>query len=407
MGSPLIFFTVTASWFGAASTIATVQKGIQVGFQAVWLLGIPTIITLMVFVLLNHKIRKLHFISLPILLNNFYGKPVATLSSFLIFFYMIVLAASQFVAWGKFVGQFIGEGYQQTILIGAVIVIIYSYFGGYLSVVLTDGLQFMLLLAAIIYLAFSLKNNTINLNPADLNLFNNPEKNLLMTLSFVLAWIISPIIWQRIASARSSKSSRNGLVTSITAFIILYLLIIYIAIQLRRFPANQFAAIIKQFLPPAGNTLVFLGIAAAIMSTADSAINIGALTLVKDVFKIKSPKKIIIYSKLSTLVSGIFAVLIAFKFKSIIQTLGLASMIMAVGLFLPGIYAIFFKKRKPLAGLLSLIIGGTYALLVFVNTYNLGLPIPPWPYSLPLGLGLAILGFGLGYFIEGWRKRKI
>jgi len=404
LGGSLIFFTVTASWFGAASTIATIQEGIQSGFQAIWLLGIPTITTLIVFILLNRKIRTLNFVSLPVFLNKFYGKPVATFSAFLIFFYMTVLAASQFVAWGIFVGQFIGEDYQITIMIGALIVIIYSYFGGYLSVVLTDGLQFFLLVAAIIYLIFFLKPDTITFNTADFNLFDNLEKNLLMTLSFVLAWIISPIIWQRIASARSTQTARNGLILSTITFLFLYLFIIYIAIQFRRFPTDNFAVIIKQFIPLSGNTLVFIGIAAAIMSTADSAINIGALTLVKDVFKIKNQKKIILYSKISTLISGIFAVLIAFKFKSIIQTLGLASMIMAVGLFLPGIYAILFKKRKPLAGLFSLTIGGTYAILVFFNTYGLGIPIPPWPYSLPLGMGLALFSFVVGYLMDSRRK---
>jgi SSS family solute:Na+ symporter len=405
LGSTLIFFTVTASWFGAASTIATVEKGIQNGFQAIWLLGIPTIVTLTIFILLNRRIRKLQFVSLPVFLNTFYGKTVAIISAVLIFFYMTVLAASQFVAWGKFVGLFIGEDYQVTILIGALIVIIYSYFGGYLSVVLTDGLQFFLLLAAVLYLVFFLKDHPTPITSADLNLFNNLENNLLMTLSFVLAWIISPIIWQRIGSARSSKSSRNGLVLSTITILILYLFVIYISIQLRRFPETDFASILKQFVPLSGHTIIFIGIAAAIMSTADSAINIGALTLVKDVFSIKNPRKIIRYSKVSTLISGLFAVLIALRFKSIILTLGLASMIMAVGLFLPGMYALFFKKRKPLAGLFSLTVGGMYAILVFFNAYGLGLPIPPWPYSLPLGMGLAILGFGLGYGLDN-RKNK-
>jgi SSS family solute:Na+ symporter len=405
LGSALVFFTVTASWFGAASTIATVQKGIQIGFQAIWLLGIPTIITLIIFILLNQKIRKLKFVSLPVFLNTFYGKTVAIISAFLIFIYMTVLAASQFVAWGKFVGQFIGEGYQITILIGALIVIIYSYFGGYLSVVLTDGLQFFLLLAAVLYLAFFLKGSSPNFSSADFNLFSNLENNLLMTLSFVLAWIISPIIWQRIASARSSKFSRSGLILSAISILFLYIMIIYIAIQLRRFPGADFATIIKQFVPLSGHTIVFIGIAAAIMSTADSAINIAALTLVKDVFKIKSPKRVMLYSKGSTLISGLFAVLIAFKFKSIILTLGLASMIMAAGLFVPGMYAIFFKKRKPLAGLFSLTMGGIYAMLVFFNTYGLGLPIPPWPSALPLGMGLAIFSFGLGYLLDNRRNK--
>jgi SSS family solute:Na+ symporter len=371
LGTFLIFFTVTASWFGGASTIATIDDAYKKGFESIWLIGIPTILTIFIFVLINKKIREIHFVSLPIFLNKYYGKLVSSFASFLIFFYMTVLAASQFVAWGKFVSIFIEENYEVTVITGAVIVILYSYLGGYISVVLTDGLQFFLLTLSIIYLILSLKNNIHYIQPSDLNIFSNIQYNMLMAISFTLAWLISPIIWQRISSANTKKSSKRGLIISIIAFSILYILIILIAICLRKFPVNSnfFSNIIKNSLPLSGSILVFIGIGAAIMSTADSAINIGALTLVKDVFNLKDKKNVILYSKISTFISGSLAVLIALEFNSIIKTLGLASEIMAEGLFIPGMYALFFKKRKPFAALLSIILGGGFSIIVFITVY--------------------------------------
>lgn len=408
LGAFLIFFTVTASWFGGASTIATIDDAYKKGFESIWLIGIPTILTIFIFVLINKKIREIHFVSLPIFLNKYYGKLVSSFASFLIFFYMIVLAASQFVAWGKFVSIFIDENYEVTVITGAVIVILYSYLGGYISVVLTDGLQFFLLTLSIIYLILSLKNNIHYIQPSDLNIFSNIQYNILMAISFTLAWLISPIIWQRISSANTKKSSKRGLIISIIAFSILYILIILIAICLRKFPVNSnfFSNIIKNSLPLSGSILVFIGIGAAIMSTADSAINIGALTLVKDVFNLKDKNKVIPFSKISTFISGSLAVLIALEFNSIIKTLGLASEIMAEGLFIPGMYALFFKKRKPFAALLSIILGGGFSIIVFINAYGLKLPIPEWPYSLPYGLSLSLIGFLIGYFIDKKNKKQ-
>jgi SSS family solute:Na+ symporter len=408
LGTFLIFFTVTASWFGGASTIATIDDAYKKGFESIWLIGIPTILTIFIFVLINKKIREIHFVSLPIFLNKYYGKLVSSFASFLIFFYMTVLAASQFVAWGKFVSIFIEENYEVTVITGAVIVILYSYLGGYISVVLTDGLQFFLLTLSIIYLILSLKNNIHYIQPSDLNIFSNIQYNMLMAISFTLAWLISPIIWQRISSANTKKSSKRGLIISIIAFSILYILIILIAICLRKFPVNSnfFSNIIKNSLPLSGSILVFIGIGAAIMSTADSAINIGALTLVKDVFNLKDKKNVILYSKISTFISGSLAVLIALEFNSIIKTLGLASEIMAEGLFIPGMYALFFKKRKPFAALLSIILGGGFSIIVFINAYGLKLPIPEWPYSLPYGLSLSLIGFLIGYFIDKKNKKQ-
>ncbi len=411
LGSFLIFFTVTASWFGAASTIATVNAAYKIGYNAIWMLGIPTIFTIIVFVLINKKVRETHFISLPVLLEKYYGKPVAAFASFLIFFYMVVLAASQLVAWGTFISHFTGQSYAITVITGALVIIIYSYLGGYLSVVITDAVQFSLIVAALVYLMVFFKDSTPLMLSTDYDLFANSHYNILMTLSFTLAWLISPIIWQRIGSAKSSRSSKWGLIMSIVAFSILYYMVIQVGIQMRSYPQTATAggdllgALIKNWLPMGGSVLVFLGIAAAIMSTADTALNVGALTLVKDVFQVKKKTRAVFWAKIATAVCGGLAILIALKFNSIIKTLGLASEIMAEGLFIPGMVMLFFKQKRPLAALFSLILGGGFSLLVFINAYGLSLPLPQWPYSLPLGLGLSLFGFVVGYLIDG-RKRK-
>ena len=406
LGSFPVFFTVTASWFGAAATIATVNAAYETGFNAVWLLGVPTFITIIVFILINRKIRETRFVSLPMLLEKYYGKTVSGFASFLIFFYMVVLAASQLVAWKTFVGGFIGQNDEITVITGAAVVIVYSYLGGYLSIVLTDGLQFLLLAFSLVYLVSFFKNSTtaFKTTAVDFDFFANSQHNILMTVSFTLAWVISPIIWQRIASARSAKVSRRGLLMSIAAFAGLYFMVILVGIYLRDFQGPEsgsiFAFVVKNWLPLGGSVLVFLGIAAAIMSTADTAINVGALTLVKDVFQIKHKNRVVVYARAATFISGILAVLIALKFDSIIKTLGLASEIMAEGLFIPGMYMLFFKKKKPLAALLSLILGGGFSIIVFINAYGLSLPLPQWPYSLPYGLALSLLGFIAGYSLD-------
>lgn len=404
LGSFLIFFTVTAAWFGAASTLATIEAAYKTGFQAVWLLGIPTIITVLIFILVNNKIREVHFVSLPVLLGKYYGKGVSRFATFLIFFYMILLAASQFVAWGKFISTFLGYQYKITIIIGALTVILYSYLGGYFSIALTDGIQFVLIALSLAYLMVFFSHSTPVFKPGDFHLFSNPSYHIFMTISFILAWTISPIIWQRIASAKSARTSRSGLIFSVFSFIVLYYMVIRIGIYLRSTPGtsgeNLFGSFIHHWLPVGGSLLVFLGIAAAIMSTADTAINIASLTLVKDVLPLKHTTRSVFWGRLSTFFSGILAALIALRFDSIIKTLGLASEIMAEGLFIPGMYLLFFKKKRPLAALFSLILGGGFSLLVFLNAYGLSLPLPQWPYSLPYGLSLSLIGFFIGFLFQ-------
>lgn len=405
MGSFLIFFTVTASWFGAASIIATANAAYKTGFNALWMLCIPTLTTIIIFIIINKKVRDTRFVSLPVLLEKYYGKVVSGFASFLIFFYMVVLAASQLVAWGTFARNFMGTEYGVTVIIGAAVVILFSYLGGYLSIVFTDVLQFVMITVSLIYFVSFLKNSPSAFKPSDYNFFANSEYNLLMTLSFTLAWVISPIVWQKIASARSAKSSRRGLIMSLVGLAFLYFWVIQIGVYLRNFTGTEntsdvLSVVIKNWLPVGGGILIFMGIAAAITSTAATAFNIGALTLVKDVIYIKHKNRTAIYSRIGTFICGALAVMVALRFSSIIKTLGLASEIMAEGLFIPGMYMLFFKKKKPLAALLSLLLGGGFSIVVFVNAYGLSLPLPQWPDSLPYGLALSSLGFIIGYIFN-------
>jgi SSS family solute:Na+ symporter len=105
------------------------------------------------------------------------------------------------------------------------------------------------------------------------------------------------------------------------------------------------------------------------------------------------------------------AFLVATNFQSILETLGLASEIMAEGLFVPGIAMIFLRKRLPLAGFLALLLGGGYSIIGFLCELNI-LPLswPAWPHRVPYGTGLSLAGFvaGLGVekYIKGSRNTK-
>ena len=100
------------------------------------------------------------------------------------------------------------------------------------------------------------------------------------------------------------------------------------------------------------------------------------------------------------------AFLVATRFDDILKTLGLASKVMAEGLLIPGLAALFLKKKAPWRGLLGLVFGGGYAVVCFLEESGLGLfPVPAWPWSLPLGVGLGAAGFLAGLLVERLRRR--
>jgi SSS family solute:Na+ symporter len=140
----------------------------------------------------------------------------------------------------------------------------------------------------------------------------------------------------------------------------------------------------------------------------DTAVNTGALSLARDVFQQTSPLarlKPVLAGRVATIVVAVLAFAIAARLQNILKTIGLSSEIMAEGLFVPGMAMIFSRRRAPLAGLLSLALGGGFAVMSFLGAAGvLPLGLPVWPYSVPWGVGLSLAGYAAGSLID-WHRR--
>ena len=331
---------------------------------------------------------------------------------------MALLAASQMVALGRFLEGFLGWPYLGGLALGTAVVLIYSVSGGLRSVVFTDIVQFVLLVAGIAGLLFFLGGRAeagaggvgraIAASGRDgyLSLFHDFGTSALTVVSFTLAWTISPIAFQRIRAARSDEAARRGLFATAGMLALLYAGVVFAGIlALPLFGGilpeeTLLTALIRTKTGALLGGLLFSTVLAALLSTMDTAINTGALSLTRDVVDQIRPKaadRPVLVSRLSTLGVGAVAFLAASGSRSILQTIGLASEIMAEGLFIPGVAMIFMKRRAPLAGLLSLCLGGGFSILSFLSSRGL-LPVhlPAWPHSVPYGLALSLLGFVFG-----------
>jgi SSS family solute:Na+ symporter len=424
----LILLTLAGSWLGATSTLVSVDEAFHKGISSFWVIGIPSILTVIVFALiLIRPIRRLPFVTLPDLMEMRYGRTVRHLAAFLIVWYMILLAASQMVAMGNFLKSFLGTSYFMALLLGTAVVLLYSVFGGLFSVVITDGFQFFLLVIGILGLLFALLGmsswDEVTLAAQAIeggdffNFFLGFDRNIWIAFSFTLAWIISPIVWQRVQAARTERDARVGLLGAGGIFFVFFGCIVMIGILSLplSMPGDQadniLSMLIQSFAGKLLGGILFLAIIAAIMSTMDTAINTGALSLTRDIYQqfIPSPhqKSAVLISRVATCVLGISAFLIATRLQSILKTLGLASEVMAEGMFVPGIAMIFLRGKYPTAGKMSLILGSGYAILGFLNGLGLiHLNWPEWPFSVPYGVALSLFGFLIGFLIDRNREKK-
>jgi SSS family solute:Na+ symporter len=365
--------------------------------------------------------------TIPDLVELRYGRTVRHLASLLIIWYMATLASSQMVALGQFLRAFLGLSYTSCLALGTAVVLIYSTAGGLRSVVFTDIAQIFLLSVGVTGLLIFLGGRVppggiLELVPQAersgyFGLFTNAGEHILIAFSFTLAWLISPIALQRIQAARGVREAKRGLFATAGALSLLYGIVIAIGLfSLPFFPGRSVAnplvsEMISSKTGPNLGGLLFVAVLAAVLSTMDTAINTGALSLTRDVhnqFFRRSRLGPVAAGRLATLVMGAAAFLIATRFQSILKTIGLSSEIMAEGFFVPGVVMIFSPKRRPLAGLLSLCLGGGFSVLSFLAAAALlRWKLPLWPYSVPYGLGLSLFGFGLGSAIGRFRGRRL
>ncbi|MGB8953469.1 MAG: sodium:solute symporter family protein [Candidatus Aminicenantales bacterium] len=428
LSSGFIYLSLTAAWFGATSILVSTDEALESGISSFWLMGVPAVATVLILaVFLSKPLHRLPIMTLSDLAELRYGKTVRHMASVLIIWYMMVLASSQMVALGNFLKTFLGLPYLFCLALGTSVVLVYSIFGGLRSVVITDCFQFFFLLAGTFLLFFYLlgQSSFQQISAATLlsgkigyfDFFHHFKENFLTALSFTLAWTISPIALQRIQAARGVRQAQRGLWATAGTLFMLYGVVVCVGIlslplfHTQKLEAPLVSEVIASRVGVFFGGLLFAAVISAVMSTMDTAINTGALVLTRDfyqqIFPSREARRIVSASRLATFFVGTTAFLIATRFQSILKTLGLSSEIMAEGFFIPGLAMIFLRRRMPLAGLLSLSLGGGFSLLSFLGAMNvLPFRLPVWPHSLPYGLGLSLFGFLAGFAMEGMKCKQ-
>lgn len=371
--------TFIASWWGAGSAISTADLAYEEGIGAFWYYGVPVLISTFLMIILSKSIRRVGNLTQGSMMEERYSKKVAKMLSLMIFLFMTITAASQMVGIGDFFSQYIGTSYELGIIIATSIVLIYSLFGGFRGVVLTDTIQFVLLLiSALIVFFVAMKNSggfdmiiksANDVGKMDyMNFFAGGKKYLSYVITFGCAWMIQANVWQRISAARNENDAKKMTIMSFFAYIPLYLIVVFtgmagIALYDKMPNGGIVASIVTDYMNPVIATLVFIGISAAIMSTMDSLINTAAMTIAMDLYKKdESDVKTLRVSKFATLFVTIIALVIALKIRSILDVSWIAADIITTGVFVPLIMGFIWKRGNSNGAFASMLWGVIFCL---------------------------------------------
>lgn len=360
--------------------------------------------------------------------NRFHDKKKILLgiSSVVIVIFFLVYTASALASGGKLFNNVFGVDYHIALTIGAVVILIYTFLGGFLAVCNTDFIQGMLMLIALLIVpivaynmigsdfATALTQAGVTNSGDYMSLFSNGGKpytfvDIISQLAWGLGYCGMPHILIRFMAIRSEKEIKKSSIIAIVWVAISLFAACAIGIIGRAFLGGNLADSENVFIQMIQHVfsdnvlLVFVGglflcgILAAIMSTADSQLLVCASSVSKDIYKnIMKPdaedKKVLRISRITVAVVAVLAFIIAWDPNSSIMALVSDAWAGLGSAFGPLVVCSLFWKRTNLPGAVAGIVSG-------------GLFVIIWDY-LPLVGGktlyaaTGIYSLLLGFFIS-------
>ncbi|MBD5384219.1 MAG: sodium/proline symporter PutP [Ruminococcaceae bacterium] len=325
----------------------------------------------------------------------------------IIFFFFLIYTASAFSGGAKLFNFVFGTDYILSLTIGALIIISYTFLGGFLAVCWTDLIQGMLMFAALVIVPIVLLIKTPDLGGAFQSALNAeavteyyfsfikaPDGSLAVTtiisgLAWGLGYFGMPHILVRFMAIKSSDLiKKSRLIATIWVFVTLgaAVLVGVFGMMFLHNPENAellakfnamndsekiFMFLSSSLLPALIAGIILSAILAAIMSTADSQLLVTSSAVTNDMFKLfkkdASEKTLMWISRGTVIFVAVIAYVIALDENS--SVMGLVSYAWA-GLgaaFGPAMLLSLFWKKMTIQGAVAGIITGGAAVIIWEN----------------------------------------
>lgn len=424
-GTWVIFSTLSASFIGGGFSTGNAEKVFTFGIVNIFALWGFSLKEILVSKYIAPRMKKYpNAISVGDIMEIHYGKIGQILTGVLSVMVCAGILGAQVGAIGYIFKVFLGLDKIYGILIGCGIVIIYSTIGGMRAVVFTDVIQFIVLAVAIpLTVVFGISylggwHEFVALIPKENLTFKGTNNMGLIQfaglfLTFLLGETLVPPYVQRLFLSKDTKSTQRGTLYSglfsIPFFAITGVIgLIALSIDSTIDPNLAMPFVIMKVLPIGLKGLTIAGIISIVMSSADSFLNSAAVAFSHDVIRPLSSRKIsdkqeLFFIRISNLVTGVVAIIVAVKIKSVLDILLYSYNFWSPIVLVPLIAVILDLKANKIHFLISAvsgIIGVLFWNIVLKNPYNLD--------GLVIGIFVNLIVFTFAYkFIKGDRVSNV
>jgi len=320
------------------------------------------------------------------------------ISSVITIIFFTIYSSSGLVASGKLFESMFKLEYHLAVIIGAVVIVLYTFLGGFLAVCWTDLFQGTLMFMAIIivpilayqYVGGGLAvENVMSAKGLSLNLFYGEGKTLsVVAIISAMAWGLGyfgqPHILARFMSIKSIRALPKSMTIAMIWVVISLAGAVAVGlISIPMFPElakgdheKVFIFMIGKLFTPWVGGVLLAAILSAIMSTIDSQLLVSSSTLTEDFYqkiikKDVDEKELMIVGRICVLIISFIALLLALDPENTVLDLVAYAWGGFGAAFGPLILAALFSKKTTWQSALAGMIAGTVVLIAW-KTLGLG-----------------------------------
>lgn len=392
----ILVTTMAAGYFGGGASVGLVGRGYNSGLMiwAAWFVAIGIIGSLVAWYVAP-KLRETEGYSVADIYANNYGLAGGYFAGIMSFLVTVGILGAQVVALGAIISVILGTSLEVGMVLGMLVVIVYSTVGGRAAVIHTDVLQFLILMSFFSVIAVwslwqvgGFAGLYQQLPSTDyISVTGTETWGTVVTLAIVFGFgeSLVPAYTQTFLSAKDAAHSRLGTTAGrlVGPLFFIFPIVIGMCAQVlldRQIPAGDevLPVFINEFLPVGLAGLLLAALVAAIMSTADSYLNSAATVLYRDLVEPThelSDRGRLRFTVAASLVIGIASLAFGLLVPNVIDALIVAYYFWAPTVWVPVVAGALMDDVSPYAGLSS-----GFAGLVTVAI---------WRFSLnqPYGLG--------------------
>lgn len=397
---PVLVFTLLSSWIGAGSLLAGAENAYRNGFAALWQpaggwLG------LILIALIAGRARRFAQFTVPDLLEARYNATSRILATIAIVISCTVITSYQLIGGGDILhlifpaissitGRYIIAGF----------VIAFTAAAGMASIAYLDlfiGSLVTLTVIVAVPVLLSRAGGWQSVHAALPASHFQPLGNLTFLQGFqlllptMLLLIGNQGMYQKFFSAKSERDARMAVYGWIVGTVVLETLLVTLAViasaTLKTDKPREIIPLAARIsLPPLLGAILLGGVFAKVISTANNYLFSPATNLIHDVYERfinpnATQRQVLMVSRLVVLVLGLFALLQATQFESVLEASLYAYTIYGAAVT-PSVLAIFFWKRTTAPGAVASILLGTVITIVWKQLQHHA------PQILPFGADL-------------------